>query len=259
MHIRLSLLTIALVSMLVAAACGSESTNVQQDAGPPDETPPVVVLGDYLPRYDVVVGLRSVEMLATDDVAVARAELLVDGAVVAESTQEPFTMDWDTSTAADGVRSVQVAAYDAAENRGESDVVPVFVVNTGEVVQFDETPDLGTAFVQTDFEVPANWTTQDIDLKWHWTMPAGITRTLAVMIFDASVGFEFNYSVGTGWCPHSGVKQAELTESDGEILVDHDADAALAEGQWFVHVGSTNAADLKGQTASFKVRVVLLP
>ena len=258
MHIRLSLLTIALVSMLVTAACGSESTNVQQDAGPPDETPPVVVLGDYLARYDVVVGARAVEMLATDDVAVARAELLIDGAVVAESTQEPFTLDWDTTAVADGVRSVQVAAYDAAGNRGESDVVPVFVVNAGQAVAFDEAPEL-VGFLQADFVVPANWTTQEIDLKWHWTMPAGITRVLAVMIFDASVGFEFNYSVGTGWCPHSGVKQAELTESDGEILVDHAPGAALAEGQWFVHVGSTNAADMKGKTASFRVRVVLLP
>jgi hypothetical protein len=248
---------VALVVTLAAAACGGSSTNVQQDAGPPDETAPVVTLD--LGRYDVVAGARQVTMFATDDVAVVRTELMVDGVVVGESTAEPFTIEWDSTAAADGVSALQVAAYDAAGNRGASEPVPVFVVNTGEVVQFDETPALGDAMLQATFEVPANWTTQEIDLKWHWTMAAGVNRVLAVMLFDPTVGFEFNYSVGTGWCPHSGVKLADLTESDGEILLDHAPGAALAEGQWFVHVGSTNAADMLGQTAAFSVRLVLLP
>ena len=257
MRTRSFVVAIALVAMVAGAACGGGSTNVQEDAGPPDETAPIVTLD--LGRYDVVVGPRVVTMFATDDVSVVRTELLVDGVKVAESTVEPFSIDWDSTAAADGVRTLQVAAYDAAGNRGESDATPIFVVNTGTVVVFDETPALGDAFLQATFEVPSDWTTQEIDLKWHWTMPAGMNRVLAVMLFDATVGFEFNWSVGTGWCPHSGVKQADLTESDGEILVDHAPGTALAEGQWFAHVGSTNAADMKGQTAAFRVRVVFLP
>jgi hypothetical protein len=256
MHSTRLAFAFALVALL-AAACGGGSTNVQEDAGPPDETAPVVTL-DYVP-YHVVAGQTAVTHLATDEVAVVRAELLIDDVVVGESTQEPFTVNWDTTTVADGVHTIQVAAFDAAGNRGASPAQPLFVVNTGEVVVFDETSGLGPEFVGADFQVPEDWTTQEIDLKWHWTMPAGMNRVLAVMLFDATVGFDFNYSVGTGWCPHSGIKQAELTENDGEILLDHAPGAALTEGQWFVHVGSTNAADMKGKTASFKVRIVLLP
>lgn len=251
------LVLVAALVTLFAAACGGGKEEVQQDAGPPDEVAPTVTLD--LVRYGVVKAQHAVTHYAADDVAVVRAELLVDDAVVGESTQEPFTVDWDTTALADGVHTVQVAAYDAAGNRGASDPTPVFVVNTGTEVVFDETPTVVGDFVQEDFVVPANWTTQEIDIKWHWTMPAGVNRLLAVMLFDATVGFDFNWSAGTGWCPHSGVKQCELTENDGEILLDHAPGAALAEEQWFVHVGSTNAADMKGQTASFKVRVILLP
>ena len=250
-------LVAALVALFAAACGGSSNSDVQQDAGPLDEVAPVVTLD--IDRYHVLAAAHAVTHYALDDVAVVRAELLIDDVVVGESTQEPFTVDWDTTTVADGVHTVQVAAYDAAGNRGASEALPVFVVNTGTVVEFDETPALGEEWAAEDFVVPTNWTTEEIDIKWHWTMPASTTRVLAVMIFDATVGFEFNWSAGTGWCPHSGDKQVEATENDGEIFLDHAPGGPLAEGQWFVHVGSTNAADMKGKTAYFRVRVVILP
>ncbi|MBI5482001.1 MAG: Ig-like domain-containing protein [Deltaproteobacteria bacterium] len=259
MRSRSFVVAIALVAMVAAAACGGGSTHVQEDAGPPDETAPVVTLD--LGRYDVVAGARVVTMFATDDRAVVRTELLVDGVAVAESTQEPFTIDWDSTAAADGVRSLQVAAYDAAGNRGESEVVPVFVVNAGQEPILDEDPDQTAGFFAATFSVPANWggSNEQIDRKYHWTMPAGIGRVVTVLLFDPTVGFELNYSTGTGWCPDSGQAMVELSENDGEILLEFAPGVALPEGQWFIHVGGSNAADMKGQTAAFRVRVVLLP
>jgi hypothetical protein len=258
MRYRSLVVAIALVAVLVGTACGG-STNVQQDAGLPDETAPVVTLD--LGRYDVVAGPREVTMFATDDVAVVRTELLVDGVAVAQSTQEPFSITWDSAALADGVRSVQVAAYDAAGNRGESEVVPVFVVNAGQEVILDEDPDQVAGFFEGTFSVPAAWSgnNEQIDRKYHWTMPAGISRVLTVLLYDPASGFELNFSTGTGWCPDSGHAMVELSESDGEILLEHAPGAALAEGQWFIHVGGTNAADVKGQSVPFQARVILLP
>jgi hypothetical protein len=249
---------LALVALL-AAACGGGSSNVQEDAGPPDETPPTVTLD--IARYEVVSATRMVTHLALDDVAVVRAELLVDDVVVAESTVEPFTVEWDTAGAADGVRTIQVAAYDGAGNRGASEPVPVLVVNAGQEAVLDEDPDQQPGFFEGTFLVPAAWTgnNETIDKKFHWTMPAGISRVIAVLLYDQASGFELNYSTGTGWCPDSGHAMLELSESDGEILLDHAPGAALVEGQWFVHLGATNAADMKGQSVPFRLRVVLLP
>ena len=251
-------LAFALVAML-AAACGGGSSNPQEDAGPPDETAPVVTLD--LGRYAVVTATQLVTHLATDDVAVVRAELLVDDVVVGQSTEEPFTVEWDTTGAADGVHTILVAAYDAAGNRGASEATPVFVLNAGQDVVLDEDPDPQPGFFEATFSVPAAWSgsNEQIDKKYHWTMPAGVSRVIAVLLYDPASGFALDFSTGTGWCPDSGQKLLELAESDGEILLEYAPGAALTEGQWFVHVGATNAADMKGQSVPFKLRVVLLP
>jgi hypothetical protein len=259
MRSRTLVVAIALVATLAGAACGGGSTNVQQDAGPPDETAPIVTLD--MGRYDVVAGPRVVTMFATDDVAVVRTELLVDDVVVGESTAEPFSIDWDSTGAADGVRSVRVAAYDAAGNRGDSDPVPVFVANAGQEAILDEDPDQAPGFFESVFSVPASWSgnNEQIDRKYHWSMPAGISRVVTVLLFDPAAGFELNFSTGTGWCPDSGQAMVEVSENDGEILLEHAPGAALAEGQWFIHVGGTNAADMKGLSVPFQARVLLFP
>jgi hypothetical protein len=251
-------LALALVT-LCAAACGGGSSNVQEDAGPPDETAPVVTLD--LGRYAVVQSTQQVTHLATDDVAVVRAELLVDDVVVGQSAAEPFSVDWDTTGAADGVHTIQVAAYDAAGNRGASDPTPVFVLNAGTDVTLDEDLDGLAGLFTGTFSVPASWSgnAEQIDKKYHWTMPAGISRVMAVILFDPTAGFALDYATGTGWCPDQGGSKLNLAESDGEILLDYAPGGTLTEGQWFVHVGATNAADMKGQSVDFQLRVVLLP
>jgi hypothetical protein len=250
------------ICLLALAGCGGQSQPAQpQDAGPPDETPPTVA-ADFT-RYEVVAGSRAVTVTATDDVAVTRVVLVVDGTETAvEATADPFTLAWDSTQTLDGLHDVRVRAYDGAGNAGESDVTPLLVVNGGHVAEFVDIESTNGLFEST-FAVPANWSGNPelIDLKYHWDMPADMTHVVAVLRWPhAAAGWNLIFSTGTGFCPDSGVALAEAIENDGEIILDYsEAPSLLAEGQWFVHVGADNAADFKGQSTTFSALVVSFP
>lgn len=68
---------------------------------------------------------------ATDNVAVVKVELLVDGAVKATDSAAPFaSFSWDTKTVADGSHSLSIKAYDAAGNSATSAAVTITITNT---------------------------------------------------------------------------------------------------------------------------------
>src|SRR5262249_774285 len=57
-------------------------------------------------------GTVHVTVSASDDVAVSRVELLVDGSAVAVNTISPFSLDWDARTWAPGPHTIEAAATD---------------------------------------------------------------------------------------------------------------------------------------------------
>ena len=63
-----------------------------------------------------VSGTVSVNASATDNVGVARVNLLVNGTQVASSTTAPYTFNWNSTTVADGGVTLSATAYDAAGN-----------------------------------------------------------------------------------------------------------------------------------------------
>lgn len=77
-----------------------------------------------------VSGLTPVNVSVSDNVGVTKAELLVNGAVVASDTSSPFGFSWDSTKVANGMASLNVRAYDAAGNIGQSATVSVNVANT---------------------------------------------------------------------------------------------------------------------------------
>jgi hypothetical protein len=77
-----------------------------------------------------VSGTVNVAVTATDNVGVARVEILLDGALVATDSAAPYQFAWDTSGAANGAHSLQARAVDAANNVGASSPVSVTVNNT---------------------------------------------------------------------------------------------------------------------------------
>ena len=80
----------------------------------------------------VVSGNVTVSASATDNVGVAGVQFLLDGASLgAEDTTAPYSMTWDTTSASNGVHTLQARARDAAGNTAtSSSSVTVTVSNT---------------------------------------------------------------------------------------------------------------------------------
>jgi len=67
----------------------------------------------------------SVKVNASDNVAVMKVELYVDGMLQGVSTAAPFTTKWNTTKAAKGPHTLSCKAYDSAGNVGLSQSVSV--------------------------------------------------------------------------------------------------------------------------------------
>lgn len=77
------------------------------------------------PTGGQVSGVVPVDVIASDNVGVTRADFYVNGQLVATDALAPFAFAWDTTTKADGSYTLSVQAYDAAGNRGMSPSVTV--------------------------------------------------------------------------------------------------------------------------------------
>ena len=85
-----------------------------------DATPPSASL-TAPPAGSVVSGNVTVSANASDNVAVAGVQFLLDGASLnAEDTAAPYSISWDTTTASNGVHTLQARARDTAGNLGTS-------------------------------------------------------------------------------------------------------------------------------------------
>ena len=76
-----------------------------------------------------VSGLVPVNVSASDNVGVTRVDLWINGSLYATDTTSPYAFSWDTTKLADGSNTLQVTAYDAAGNQGNSSKITVTVAN----------------------------------------------------------------------------------------------------------------------------------
>ena len=83
---------------------------------------------------DTVSGLVAVDMGAADNVGVVRADLKVNGTVVATDASAPFAFSWDSAGVANGMATLTVVAYDAAGNAGVSPSITVNVANAAKPI-----------------------------------------------------------------------------------------------------------------------------
>ncbi len=81
------------------------------------------------PTSGKVSGLVPVDVTATDNVAVARVELYVNGSLNATDTLGPYGFTLDSTQYPDGQATLQARAYDAAGNAASSSTVTVTVAN----------------------------------------------------------------------------------------------------------------------------------
>jgi len=92
-----------------------------------DTQPPTVAIAS--PSSGTVSGLVPVDVTATDNVAVARVELYVNGSRIATDTLAPYGFTFDSTKYSDGQVTLQARAYDAAGNTASSSTVAVTVNN----------------------------------------------------------------------------------------------------------------------------------
>lgn len=96
-------------------------------APPSDTTPPTVSIAS--PTGGTVSGSIGVSVSASDNVAVTRVDLRVNGATVASTNAAPYQFSWNSATAADGMVSMTAVAFDAAGNSTTSSAVSLNVQN----------------------------------------------------------------------------------------------------------------------------------
>ena len=108
--------TLVAVASDAAGNSGSSSTvSVTVSNTPPDTSAPTVAI--TAPAAGATVsGTTPVTVGATDNVAVTKVELYVDGVLYATDTASPYSFSWNTSGAPAGTHSLQARAYDAAGN-----------------------------------------------------------------------------------------------------------------------------------------------
>ena len=81
-----------------------------------------------------VSGAVTVSVVASDDTALQKVQLFIDGELQAEDTGPPFAFDWDTTAFPDGAHDLKAVAIDQAGNLGTDDDTAVTVDNSSETI-----------------------------------------------------------------------------------------------------------------------------
>ena len=115
----LSIITLSILFI----SCGDNPSAVDPDSVN-DSIPPVCKIISPLDK-DTVRNMVTVRTLCSDNKRVAKAELLVNGAVVSTIDKSPWDFQWNTDKNMDGMYILQVRATDAAGNKTTSTEVHV--------------------------------------------------------------------------------------------------------------------------------------
>jgi archaellum component FlaF (FlaF/FlaG flagellin family) len=112
------------------------------NSGPPDTTPPAV---DLTAPADgaTVSGSVTISADASDNVAVAQVEFLVNGNVVGSDSSSPYSIGWDSTALANGPATLTARATDAAGNSTTSAARGVTIDNSGPPPPDTTPPDVG--------------------------------------------------------------------------------------------------------------------
>lgn len=86
------------------------------------------------PSGGKIQGTVSVNVTATDNLAVANVKLYINGYLHATDLEAPFQFSWDTTAISDGSVSLVARATDEAGNTGDSSTVTVTVDNAPDAV-----------------------------------------------------------------------------------------------------------------------------
>lgn len=147
-------------------------------APPADTTDPTATITSPAASATVT-GTVNVTAEADDDVGVTVVRFFAGGTAIGNDTTAPYSVSWDTTTAANGAVALTAEAEDAAGNVGTSDEVPVNVSNGSGVTlaQIQQSVFTPTCAVSGCHTGPTSG-----------TLPSGMNLSSTQASFDALVG-----------------------------------------------------------------------
>jgi chitodextrinase len=134
---------------------GVTLVTVGSGGGGGDTTPPTVAITAPT-NGSTVSGVTTISTVASDNVAVAKVELLVDGAVKGMDTTAPYNFTWDSTSVANGSHAIAAQAFDVAGNNSTATVA---------VAASNATPDTTPPSLPAGLSAVATGSTA-INLSW---------------------------------------------------------------------------------------------
>ncbi len=114
---------------------GTDAQPVSFSTVMPDVTPPAITLTTP-PAGSQLSGSVTVTAVASDDVAVASVQFLLDGADLgARDTAPPYAVSWETAATGDGPHTLTAVAFDSSGNTTMAEAVAVTVSNLDPAAQ----------------------------------------------------------------------------------------------------------------------------
>lgn len=141
---------IMLLTGCTPAANGNGDDCVSQN----DQQGPLVSITSPSANTAQLTGAVQVSVDASDNVGVAKVEVLIDGKVNKTFTSLPYSYSLDTSAFPDGSHSISAVAYDAANNSSTSTEVVTKFMNTA--APPNKPPIVSLSSPSTSYTDPAN-------------------------------------------------------------------------------------------------------
>jgi len=95
----------------------------------------------------------------------------------------------------------------------------------------------------------------ETDEKHHWDMEAENKKVVARLEWT-DTSWEFEFSIGTGECPDSGVEKESGSGDNGTIIISY-AEEDLAEGQWFAHIRALDKESHRGEECKYSLTITV--
>jgi len=111
----------------ISAEAGGLYGRIDVGATAPDATAPTITLTN---APGTVSGTVALTATAADNVGVSSVKFFAGTTLIGMATKAPFTVQWDTTTVANGAVQLTAQAADAAGNTTTSAAVAVTVSNT---------------------------------------------------------------------------------------------------------------------------------
>jgi hypothetical protein len=170
----------------------------------PDTTPPSVSITSPV-NNSYTAGTINLSASATDNVAVANVQFLLDGNNFGAAVKtSPYTISWDTTTAGFGMHTLGAIATDTSNNQGTANTISVTVDNTAPAVSLsapasgaslqgtvtasatasDDTSVAGVQFLLDGVNLGAEVTSAPFSISWDTSASSNGNHSLSAKARD---------------------------------------------------------------------------